>query len=225
MMTSSSSRATQVQVYTNHLIHKSSKHFHAAYSWEVFDVRRMIGKLLKLFNTVIVGLILFNNFCSLPATGEPETTHGTSITFKRECPTDNNSVCIKGYLHLVECFKSISENQENFSFAFFPNNKASSLYVTVTYKINYTQNGSGSVSDDTLVDSSYYIEEWVWSHTLVYIMFHPKIFKFLSIGYGEIDDRINSVELTIPRLCPDNNDNHKLIERLTQMVHLLYTVS
>lgn len=181
----------------------------------------MIGKLLKLFNTGIVGLILFSNLCSLPAAGESETTRGTSIRFERECPTDNNSVCIKGYLHLVECFKSVSENQENFSFAFFPNNKASSLYVTVTYKINYTQNGSGG---DTPVDSSYYIEEWVWSHTLVYIMYHPKIFKYLSIGYGEIDDRINSVELTIPRLCPDNNDNHKLIERLTQMVRSLYTV-
>ena len=169
----------------------------------------------KLFSTGIVSLILFNSLCrqlTISAAGEIPTD--TSRDSKWECPANNNSVCVKGYIHLVECFRDISENQENFSFAFFPNNKASSLYVTVTYMIHYEHNDS---TDNGLANSSHYIEEWVWSHTMVYIMYHPSLFKFLSIGYGMVDERVNSVELTIPRLCHDN-DNHRLIERLTQMV-------
>lgn len=182
--------------------------------------RRMIGKALKLFTRIIVGLILFNNLCNwrliTSVAADSDGLSGTSINSDKECPTNNNSVCVKGYLHLVECFKNISQNQENFSFAFFPNNKAFSLYVTVTYTLNYSQDDSDNANNN--VSSSYYIEEWVWSHTVVYIMYHPTIFKYLSIGYGMIDERINSVELTIPRLCHNNTNNHKLIERLTQKV-------
>ena len=174
-------------------------------------------KLLKLYNTGIVGLILFNSLCRQLATSAAvELPIDTGRDSRWECPANNNSVCVKGYLHLVECFRDISENQENFSFAFFPNNKASSLYVAVTYTIYYEDNKS---TDDGLANTSYYIDEWVWSHTMVYIMYHPSLFKFLSIGYGMIDERINSVELTIPRLCQDN-DYHRLIERLTQMVRM-----
>ena len=175
----------------------------------------MIGDFLKLYSTGIVGLILFNSLCrQLAISAAGEVPADTSRFSNWECPADNNSVCIKSYLHLVECFRDIPENQENFSFAFFPNNKASSLYVTVTYTIYYEGNES---TDNGRANSSYYIEEWVWSHTMVYIIYHPLLFKFLSIGYGMIDERINSVELTIPRLCHDS-DNHRLIERLTQMV-------
>ena len=173
----------------------------------------MIG---KLFSTGIIRLILFNSLCrplAISAAGEP-ILDPSDISDKWECPANNNSVCVKGYIHLVECFKDITDNQDNISFAFFPNNKASSLYVTVTYTIHHEHKDSGNAT----ANSSRYIEEWVWSHTMVYIMYHPSLFKFLSLGYGRIDDRVNSAELTIPLLCHDNNDNHKLIERLTQMV-------
>lgn len=186
----------------------------------------MIGKLLKLLNSGIVGLILFNCSGLLPATSTAdstagETSSGSSYSDSGECPTDNNSVCITGYLQLVDCFKNISQNHENFSFAFFPNNKASSLYVTVIYTVNYEQNYSDNATGDVIVNSTVRIEEWVWSNTIVYIMYHPTIFGYLSIGYGMIDGRSSRVELTIPRLCHNNTDNYKLIERLTQMVRSL----
>lgn len=162
-----------------------------------------------------IGIILLTNSLLGPQllSAAVGTYHIGFAASQRECPTNNNSVCIQGYLHLVECFRSITGNQENFSFAFFPNNKASSLYVSVTYTVenDYSE----------LVNSSYHTEDWVWSHTVVYIMFHPTIFKYLTIGYGRMDERINKLELTIPRLCHDNNDNYKLIERLTQMVCML----
>jgi len=185
----------------------------------------MIDEVLRLFKIGIISIIVVSGLYSpLPIS---VAGHGgtpleyTSMNSEKECPTANNSVCIEGYLHLVQCFKNISKNQENFSFAFYPNNKASSLYVTVTYTINYEQleNDSYNATDKFMYSI---VEEWVWSHTVVYIMYHPTIFKFLSIGYGTIDDRINSVELTIPRLCHNNKNNYILIERLTQMV--CYTV-
>lgn len=179
----------------------------------------MIGKVPRLFKIGIIDIILINSLYRPLSVGGHGPLRGyiTNTNSGEICPTNNNSVCIKGYLHLVQCFKNLTENQENFSFAFFPNNKANSLYVTVTYTINYEQpeNDSYDTTDNRL---GHYIEQWVWSHTVVYIMYHPTIFKFLSIGYGMIDERINSVELTVPRLCHDNKDNYKLIERLTQMV-------
>ena len=176
----------------------------------------MIG---KSFNAKIVGFLLFNSLCRQLATLEAgEVPTNTDTATERECPTNNNSVCVKGYLHLVECFKHMSENQENFTFAFFPNNEANSLYVTVTYKVHYENNDSYNATDNGHASSYINVEEWVWSHTMVYIMYHPSLFKFLTIGYGMIDERVSSVELTIPRLCHDNNNNYKLIERLTQMV-------
>ena len=192
---------------------------HSRKRLERYRRRRMIGKLQKLLNSGVIGLILFNCSGLLATTraDSTETSSGTSYS-DSDCPTDNNSVCITGYLQLVDCFKNITENHENFSFAFFPNNKASSLYVTVIYTITYQQNYSDNVTNDVLVNSTVRIEEWVWSNTIVYIMYHPTIFKYLSIGYGMIDERSSRVELTIPRLCSDNSDNYKLIERLTQMV-------
>jgi len=84
-------------------------------------------------------------------------------------------------------------NHENISFAFFPTNHASLLYVSVEYTIWYSDNtvvGSG----DTL-NISFYTEVWVWSNTVVYILFHP---RYLSINYVSVDD---SVQLTISTLC------------------------
>ena len=176
----------------------------------------MINNFLKLLSTGIVGLILFKHL-ETSATGE-FFIDSSSFGSNKECPANNNSVCIKSYIHLVECFREITGNHENFSFAFFPNNKANSLYVAVTYTVHYSHNDSDDRIDYEDANSTLYIEEWVWSHTMVYIMFHPSLFKFLSIGYGKMSERTNSVRLTIPRLCHDNNDNHKLIERLTQMV-------
>jgi len=134
---------------------------------------------------------------------------------KVECPNDTNTVCVDDYLQLVRCFRNFPGNHENISFAFFPTNHASSLYVSVEYTIWY--------SDDTVVGSgdtlntSFYTEEWVWSNTVVYILFHPTIFKYLSINYGNVDDRVSNVQLTIPTLC-HYTDKDRLIERLTQMV-------
>lgn len=170
----------------------------------------MIGKLLKLINTGIIGLVVLNRLTTSAEEGVLSSTNT-----RWECPASNNSVCIKNYLHLLHCFKNISGNHENVSIGFFPNNKASSLYVTVTYTIYYdSDNRSGYRS----MNFSHDVEEWVWSHTVVYIMYHPTIFKYLSIYYGMIDERVDSVELTIPRLCHDSDENHKIIERLTQMV-------
>lgn len=180
---------------------------------------RMTAKLLRLLNSGILGLILFicSGVLATSRADSAETYSGTSHS-ESECPTDNNTVCINSYLQLVDCFKNISGNHENFSFAFFPNNKASSLYVTVIYTIYYEQNYSKNATSRVPVNSSVQIEEWVWSNTIVYIMYHPTIFKYLSIGYGMIDGRSSRVELTIPRLCHDNSDNYKFIERLTQKV-------
>ena len=136
-----------------------------------------------------------------------------------ECPNATNSVCVSDYLQLVRCFRDLQGNHENISFAFFPTNHASSLYVSVQYTIQYTDDvivGSGDI-----FNTSTYYEEWVWSNTVVYILFHPTIFRYLSINYGNVDERTSSVHLTIPTLCRDV-DRNRLIERLTQMVSCTY---
>ena len=56
---------------------------------------------------------------------------GFSNNGQVECPNDTNAVCVNDYLQLVKCFKTLPGNHENISFAFFPTNHASSLYVSV----------------------------------------------------------------------------------------------
>ena len=128
------------------------------------------------------------------------------------------SQCISSYQQLETIFRSSSENYDNISEAFYVTNRVSSHYVVVNYhtvQCSSYDNFTGCTAVDT--------EQWIWSHSVVHLLFHPYSLYYLSLRYDDTNDRTAVVYVTVPVVCHDNKD--RLLSRLTQLVSLKWECS
>ena len=133
----------------------------------------------------------------------------TGVTAADESP------CVSNYQKLEEIFTSSNENYGNLSEAFYTTNRINSRYVIVNYQI--IQCDTAWQGENNLTECSRIgVEKWIWSYSMVHILFHPHSLSYLSFWYDNTDDRMNDVSLTLPPLCENHKD--QLLSRLTQLV-------
>jgi len=129
----------------------------------------------------------------------------------------NGSQCISSYQQLQTIFRSSSENYDNISEAFYVTNRVSSRYVVVNYQLvqcsSYRWN-----SDNFTGCTAIGTEQWIWSHSVVHLLFDPYSLYYLSLRYDDTDDRTAVVSVTVPVVCGDKKKT--LMSRLTQLVRL-----
>lgn len=129
--------------------------------------------------------------------------------------TADTGQCVSNYQKLEKIFIKSDENYGNLSEAFFITNRISSRYVMVDYQIIQcdsqwprNDNFSGCTNVGT--------EHWIWSQSVVHILFHPYSQNYLSFWYDDTDERMATVTLTLPMLC--RSQKNQLLSRLTQLV-------
>ena len=130
--------------------------------------------------------------------------------------TADTSHCVSNYQELEKIFTKIDENYGNLSEAFFVTNSIFSHYVIVNYRILQCDNNqwpSNSNFTDCVIIGA---EQWIWSQSIVHILFHPYAQNYLSLWYDDTDERMATVSLTLPVLC--QNQKKQLLSRLTQLV-------
>ena len=139
----------------------------------------------------------------------------TIITLMIAVTRADESQCISNYQKLERIFTSNDENYGNLSEAFYSTNRINSHYVIVNYQI--TQCDTAWQGDNNLTECSRTgVEKWIWSYSIVHVLFHPYSLSYLSFWYDNTDNRMNDVSLTLPPLCKSHKD--QLLSRLTQLV-------
>lgn len=129
--------------------------------------------------------------------------------------TDVNSQCVSSYQKLEKIFIESDENYGNLSEAFFIKNRINSQYVIVNYRTIQCDNRLLS-HDNFTGCTTIGIEQWIWSQSIVHMLFHPYAVSYLSFWYDNTDKRMATVTLTIPAVCQCHRN--KLLSRLTQLV-------
>lgn len=139
----------------------------------------------------------------------------TIIVLMVAVTTADETQCVSNYQKLERIFTESDENYGNLSEAFFTTNRINSHYVIVNYRILQCDNGWKRNSNFTgCVTVS--IEHWIWSYSMVHILFHPHSLNYLSFWYDDTEDRMGDVTLMLPVLCLNQKD--RLLSRLTQLV-------
>jgi len=129
--------------------------------------------------------------------------------------TADLSQCVSNYQKLEKIFIKSEQNYGNLSEAFFITNRIDSQYVTINYRTIQCAN-QWQRNDNFTGCITTSIEKWIWSHSIIHILFHPYALNYLSLWYDETDERMADVTLTIPVLCEKQRD--ALLHRLTQLV-------
>ena len=129
--------------------------------------------------------------------------------------TADETQCVSNYQKLERIFTKSDENYGNLSEAFFTTNRINSHYVIVNYRIIQCDNEWERNSNFTGC-ATVGTEHWIWSYSIVHILFHPYSLNYLSFWYDDTEDRMSAVTLTLPVLCLNQKD--RLLSRLTQLV-------
>ena len=129
--------------------------------------------------------------------------------------TADETQCVSNYQKLERIFTKSDENYGNLSEAFFTTNRINSHYVIVNYRIIQCDNEWERNSNFTGC-ATVGTEHWIWSYSIVHILFHPYSLNYLSFWYDNTEDRMGAVTLTLPVLCLNQKD--RLLSRLTQLV-------
>ena len=125
----------------------------------------------------------------------------------------SGSQCVSSYQQLETIFRSSIENYDNISEAFYVTNRVSSHYVVVNYQTVQCHNyDNGSFTGCTAVGT----EQWIWSRSVVHLLFHPYSLYYLSLRYDDTNDRTAVVNVTVPVVCGDKKE--RMLSRLTQLV-------
>jgi len=123
------------------------------------------------------------------------------------------SQCVSSYKQLETIFRSSIEIYDNISEAFYVTNKVSSHYVVVNYQIVQCHSyDNGNFTGCTAVGT----EQWIWSHSVVHLLFHPYSLYYLSLRYDDTNDRTAVVNVTVPMVC--SGKENRMLSRLTQLV-------
>ena len=129
--------------------------------------------------------------------------------------TTGTSQCVSNYQELEKIFTESDENYGNLSEAFFVTNRINSRYVAVNYRTLQCGNQwprNSNFTECAIVGT----EQWIWSQSVVHILFHPYVHNYLSLWYDDTNERMATVSLTLPVLC--QNQKNQLLSRLTQLV-------
>ena len=133
--------------------------------------------------------------------------------------TAGGSQCVSNYQELEKIFTESDENYGNLSEAFFVTNRINSRYVLVNY--HTLQCGNQWLRNSNFTECAIVgAEQWIWSQSVIHILFHPSALNYLSLWYDDTDERMATVSLTLPGLC--QNQKNKLLSRLTQLVSDTY---
>ena len=129
--------------------------------------------------------------------GSGSLCYGTACDYKN-CTTD--------YFTLERAVLDNHDNVFKLATTFFPSHKNNPLYLTVKYS-------SPNCSS-----------EYVWSTATLYHIIHPRIIRYLSLLFYSVEDeRIEDLELKIPKECSNltlnkKSDNTNFLRIFTQRV-------
>ena len=125
--------------------------------------------------------------------------------FEVTCGADEANSCSKCYAALVKHVLTDDMNQFNIQNTFFPPDKASPAFVTISYE--YYKDNETSPTATTI---------WFWSTSTFYI-YHPlPVFQFSSLLFSDINKQTSELTLKLDLACMDART--EFMRLLTQRV-------
>ena len=135
-----------------------------------------------------------------------------------DCNSEGES-CDRCYQTLASFLVNTSNNLYQLQRAFFPPNRAPSVFVTVTY--SYTSNLNNVSNHSDIGNTSSHT--WYWSTGVFYLFQPPQVFQFTSLLFGIPYFRTGNVTVVLPEDCKNAPQPH--MESLTQMVSVVMLAS
>ena len=117
-----------------------------------------------------------------------------------EC-RDQSQSCYECYDTLADSLVNMHNNKYKLRRMFYPLERASPVFVTVTYQFN-----DSSVSNQT----------WYWSAGQFYFLQPLEVFQFTSLLFGNPALRSGEITLTLPAEC--ENASKEFMTELTEQV-------
>ena len=125
--------------------------------------------------------------------------------FEVTCEAHEANSCSQSYAALVKHVLTNDMNQFNIQNTFFPPDKASPAFVTISYE--YYKHNETSPSATTI---------WYWSTSIFYI-YHPlPVFQFSSLLFSDINKQTSELTLKLDLACMDART--EFMRLLTQRV-------
>ena len=115
---------------------------------------------------------------------------------------DEGQTCDQCYQTLASYLVNTSDNKYELRRVFYPLERASPIFVTVTYQYIGTNTTNTSI--------------WYWSDGVFYFFQPPRVFQFTSLLFGGPYFRISSLNITLPAECASAPE--EFMTELTQLV-------
>ena len=129
--------------------------------------------------------------------------------------TRKNCTC---YKNLIDQLLSSDRNQYNLQQAFFPPNRATPVFVAVTYYFSL----HGSVDGSTNYFDTSVSESWHWTTSTFYLLQPMESLQFTSLLFTDSHLRKEKVSLYLERACYQvgNIRRDEMMQLLTQRVRI-----
>ena len=119
---------------------------------------------------------------------------------------DEGQTCDQCYQTLASYLVNTSDNKYELRRVFYPLERASPIFVTVTYQYIGTNTTNTSIPKNV----------WYWSTGVFYFFQPPRVFQLTSLLFGGPYLRSNNLSITLPAEC-ESAPEEFMIE-LTQLV-------
>ena len=126
--------------------------------------------------------------------------HRSRAAAAPEC-RDQSQSCDECYDTLVDSLVNMRNNKYNLRRVFYPLERSSPVFVTVTYQYN---------------DSSVPNQTWYWGAGVFYFLQPLEVFQFTSLFFGNPAWRSGELTLTLPAECA--NAPEEFMTELTEQV-------